>query len=236
MRSGAASAGLVLDEAGGMSAAQHADADSAAPAPIARAPRLAIGSWVRVDSEERSVSWTGHISYLNGEILGLRGATSAEDLFALRDKVTVSVGRGATIASSQARVLAASGRMLRVLIRRAVGDMERRRATRIRVTQPVSVCRINGCELDEFAAELVDLSALGCAVRSDTSLAPSDRVSIAMNLDDTAIQVVGEVVRTWRSEALGPLNAGVHFDAITPRQESLIRRFLVGQLRLLQSR
>jgi c-di-GMP-binding flagellar brake protein YcgR len=124
--------------------------------------------------------------------------------------------------------------MLRILTRRAVGDLERRRVARIRVSQIVSIARVNGCGLDELSAELIDLSSLGCAVRSLAQLLPSDRVSIAMDLDSTAVQVVGEVVRTWRNEPSGPLYAGVHFDAITSRQESLIRRFLVGQLRAYQ--
>ena len=211
-------------------------AESVGGRPFARAQRLTVGSWVRIDAEGGSVSWTGHISYINGEILGLRGATSAEDLFTMRDDVTMNVGRDEIVVSSQARVLAASGRMLRILIRRAVGDMERRRARRIRVTQRVSVARERrGC-LDRFDAQLIDLSPSGCALCSDTAVRTSDRVSVAMSLDGGEIQVSGEVVRTWRTEACGPVHAGVSFDAITPRQAMSISRFLVGQLRLHQLR
>jgi hypothetical protein len=221
----------LLDELGHLCELDRIETHDAASGAGARAQRVAVGSWVRIESEGRSMSWCGHISYVNGEILGLRGAASTEDLFAARDNITMRVGRAGSFASSQARVLVASGRTLRILLRRSVGDLERRRAARVRVAQPVRVARINGDDLEEFGAELIDLSAFGCAVRSASTLATSDRVSIAMNLDGTALHVVGEVVRTWRNEVSEPVHAGIHLDAITTRQESLIRRFLVDQLR-----
>ena len=71
-----------------------------------RSQNVAEGGWARVMSADGHI-WSARVTYVSGELVGLRGETIVDGRFAENDKVTVLVGirrdprvdRGARVAS-----------------------------------------------------------------------------------------------------------------------------------------
>src|SRR5262249_9623938 len=70
-------------------------------------PLLGTGSAVRVHAPQNDLDWLARISYVSGEIFGLRGSADAEMLFAPRDVVSLVIGQQNLMMETQGRVLAA---------------------------------------------------------------------------------------------------------------------------------
>jgi hypothetical protein len=211
---------------------RHSSASSSAATP---ALRLGAGSIVRVDDATGSKSWLGRISYVNGEIFGLRGAPDVDQLFAARAMVTLRIGSDEVMLESQARVLAAGTHTLRVLVKRGVGALERRGSVRIQLAQIVSVRPVARDAEHAVVGQLLDLSLLGCALRTRQPFEVGTRVVVTTDAGCVPLQLVGEIVRVWRTGASGWCHAGIQFDPMPPRTRETINRYFAEHVRRTSS-
>jgi hypothetical protein len=203
-----------------------------APAP---ALRLGAGSVVRVADATGSKTWHARISYVNGEIFGLRGSVDVDRLFAARDMVTLHIGSDEVMLESQARVLAAGTRTLRVLVKRGVGALERRGSVRIQVPQLLSVRPVDHDASYAIVGQLLDLSLGGCALRTRQRLEVGTRVVVTTDAGCVPLQLIGEIVRVWRTGSSGWCHAGIQFDPMPPRARDTINRYFAEHLRRTSS-
>ena len=193
------------------------------------AKSLAVSSVVGVESAKGDV-WRAQVTYVSDRLVGLRGWTIVDGRFRERDTVTLLIGEGDRLVSAKAQVLAASGSLMRIVRRDAADETERRLAPRLRVDLAARVTVSSAAAgLAEFATEVVDLSASGCAVRATTALPVGTPIAIDLELAGTPVRFAGMVVRTWTS-GVEP-NAGVQFDPMPIATTQLLNRFLVDQLR-----
>ncbi len=205
------------------------------PLEPASALRLGAGSIVRVDDPTGTKSWVARISYVSGEIFGLRGPADVDQLFAARELVTLHIGRDEVTLESQARVLAAGTRTLRVLVKRGVGALERRGAVRIQVSQLLSVRPLDDDASRPIIGQLLDLSLAGCALRSRRPLEVGVRVAVTTDAGCVPLELVGEIVRVWRTDSSGWWHAGIQFDAMPPRTRETINRYFAEHVRRTNS-
>jgi len=199
-------------------------------APAARPIR--VGAWARVELAGGDV-WAGRVSYVSGEMVGLKAATILDGRVAQGDSVTLVVGEGESMVATQARVLSASGSFMRLARRESSEGLERRRALRVPIEQPIQVAysspsadRPLRCEGD-----LTDMSASGCALRAPVELPVGNAIAISMRIVGAELTLTGKIVRAWRTDEHPGAYAGVQFDPVPPRTTSMINRFLVEQLR-----
>ncbi len=191
---------------------------------------IRVGGLARVECADGEV-WSGRVSYVSGELVGLKSSTTVPGRVGAGDIVTVIVGKGESMVAAEARVLAASGSFMRLSRRESSEGLERRRALRVPVTQTVKVMSA-GTRADPgrtFAAELTDMSASGCAVRSDVELPIGHPVAVSLRIVGTDLTLSGKVVRVWRSDE--GEHAGIQFDPVPANTTALINRYLVEQLR-----
>jgi len=188
---------------------------------------IAIGAAARVEREGGDV-WSGWVSYVNGEVVGLKASTTVAGLLKSGDTVTLIFGRDDSMVAAQARVLAASGSFLRLSRRESSEGLERRRALRVPVEQSVEITFTPHRTL---RAELTDMSASGCALRTAAALLVGESVEIALSMFGTRVTVTGRIVRTWRTDETRAEHAGVQFDPVPPATARLVNRYLVAQLR-----
>jgi hypothetical protein len=198
--------------------------------------RLGAGAFVRVDDASQTRTWCARVAYVSGEIFGLRGSTDADQIFATRDVVTLHIGRDDVTLESQARVLAATARTLRVLATRGVGALERRRAVRLQASQQLTVRALPcGDERSSVAidAELLDLSLTGCALRSGRPLPVGSRIAVATPEGSSTVPLVflGEVVRGWCTGASEWFFAGVQFDPMPACTRDAVQRYFTEHIR-----
>jgi len=193
------------------------------------AKSLAVSSVVGVESAKGDV-WRAQVTYVSDRLVGLRGWTIVDGRFRERDTVTLLIGEGDRLVSGKAQVLAASGSLMRIVRRDSADDTERRLAPRLRVDLAARVTVSTAAAgLTEFATEVVDLSASGCAVHATTALPVGTPIAIDLELAGTPVRFAGMVVRTWMN-GVEP-NAGVQFDPMPIVTTQLLNRFLVDQLR-----
>jgi hypothetical protein len=197
--------------------------------------RLGAGSVVRVDDATASKTWRARISYVNGEIFGLRGSAEVDLLFAARDMVTLHIGSPQVMLESHARVLAAGTRTLRVLVTRGVGALERRGSVRIQVAQLLSVSPVDRDASHAVVGQLLDLSLGGCALRTRQALEVGTRVVVTTDAGCVPLQLVGEIVRVWRTGSSGWCHSGIQFDAMPARTRETINRYFAEHLRRTSS-
>jgi hypothetical protein len=208
---------------------------SASAAEATPALRLGAGSIVRVEDATGSKPWLARISYVNGEIFGLRGAPAVDRLFAARSMVTLHIGTDEVMLESQARVLAAGTRTLRVLVTRGVGALERRGSVRIQLAQIVSVRPVDRDASHAVVGQLLDLSLMGCALRTRQSLEVGTRVVVTTDAGCVPLQLVGEIGRVWRTGASGWSHAGIQLDPMPPGTRETINRFFAEHVRRTSS-
>ena len=191
---------------------------------------LGVGALVRVQCAAGDV-WSANVTYVSGQLVGLRGWTRVDDTFRERDTVTLLIGHGDRLISANAQVLAAAGSLMRIVRRDASDEMDRRRAPRLRVdlTATLTLPEDHANPVP-FEAEVVDLSTSGCAVRSATALALGTSVGITMDLNDAQVQLTGMVMRTWMDDLPPVAHAGIKFDLMSASATMLVNRFLVNQL------
>jgi hypothetical protein len=206
-----------------------------APSP---SPRRGIvpGAWARLESANGQV-WSGRVTHADGDLVGLRGSTPVDRQLAERDMVTVVVGSDATLMATQARVLAASGSLVRLVCRESLDGPEReRRAVRVAVEFVATVAAIDDpLALADSEALIVDLSCLGCALEAADPVAPGLRVLISMTIAGKELSLAGTVVRTWVAADSMRQRAGVQFETLPTTTQQLINRFLVNELRRVAS-
>jgi PilZ domain len=212
--------------------------EMARPSRSAPPPRRGIvpGAWARLESANGQ-AWSGRVTHADGDLVGLRGSTPVDRQLAERDMVTVVVGSGATLMATQARVLAASGSLVRLVCRESFDGPEReRRAVRVAVEVPATVAAIDDpSALDVSEALVVDLSCLGCALEVVDSVAPGLRVLISMTIAGNELYLEGTVVRTWVAADSMQQRVGVQFETLPIATQQLINRFLVNELRRVAS-
>lgn len=135
--------------------------------------------------------------------------------------------------AAQARALAASGSFLRPLRRESSEGLERRRALRVGVDQTVEVTypAPGAGGNHTCAAQLTDMSASGCAVRTVSELPVGHSIAVSLRIVGTDLTLPGKIVRAWRTDESPCEHAGIQFDPLPPRTTSLVKRYLVEQLR-----
>jgi hypothetical protein len=215
---------------GSRSTGVASDTTRALSVPVSRPIR--VGAWARVEREGGAV-WAGRVSYVSGELVGLKASTTVDRRIKPGDTVTLVVGQGESMVAAQARVLAASGSFMRLSRRESSEGLERRRALRVPVVQVVKVAHTApGAERPQLTeAELTDMSASGCALRCATELPVGHLVAVSLRIVGTDLTLTGKVVRAWRGDEAWSEHAGIQFDAVEPTTTSLINRYLVEQLR-----
>jgi hypothetical protein len=193
---------------------------------------IRVGARARVELACGDV-WAGCVSYVSGELVGLKASTIVDGHVAAGDTVTVVIGQGESMVAAQARVLAASGSFLRLLRRESSEGLERRRALRVAVDQTVEVTyTAPGADGNRTAAaRLTDLSASGCALRTVGELPVGHSVAVSLRIAGTDLTLPGRIVRAWRTEESPCEHAGIQFEALPPRTTRLVRHYLVEQLR-----
>ena len=197
---------------------------------------IPIGASARVERAGGDV-WSGWVSYVSGEVVGLKASTTVAGLLKPGDTVTLIFGRDDSMVSAQARVLAASGSFLRLSRRESSEGLERRRALRVPVQQPVEITfrppnrQSAGTGSRAARAELTDMSASGCALRTAAALCVGESVEITLSMFGNRLTLGGKIVRTWRTDETRGEHAGVQFDRATPETAGLVNRYLVAQLR-----
>jgi hypothetical protein len=207
-------------------------ADRSRALSVAGSRPIKVGALARVEFAGGRV-WSGRVSYVSGELVGLKSPAIVPGRVANNETVTLVVGEGESMVAAEARVLAASGSFMRLSRRESSEGLERRRALRVPLVQPVSVSYAapDSGVGRRAAAELTDMSASGCAVRAETELPVGKAVSVSMRIVGTDMTLSGKIVRAWRSdEALGE-HAGIQFDPLPAATTALINRYLVEQLR-----
>jgi hypothetical protein len=200
--------------------------------PALGATRLEIGTVVRVESAAGE-TWSGRVTSVSDQHVGLRGYMNVNGQFRMRDRVTVHVGRANSLVSIRAQVLAAEGTLLRVVRRDASIEQERRRAPRLRIELDavLTVAMEADAAPERLAADLIDLSSSGCALRSDLALRVGAPVRIGVTLGGADLELAGVVVRTWVEDGSSSPHAGVQFDTMPAPTVRVLNRFLVEQLR-----
>jgi hypothetical protein len=190
---------------------------------------------VRVADASGSSTWHARISYVNGEIFGLRGSADVDRSFAARDMVTLHIGSDDVTLETQARVLAAGTRTLRVVVKRGVGALERRGSVRIRVAQLLSVRPVHHDASHAMVGQLLDLSLAGCALRTRQRLEVGTRVVVTTDAGCVPLQLVGEIVRVWTTGSSGWCHAGIQFDPMPARARDTINRYFTEHVRRTRS-
>jgi hypothetical protein len=193
---------------------------------------IRVGTRARVELAGGDV-WAGRVSYVSGELVGLKASTIVDGQVAAGDTVTVVIGQGESMVAAQARVLAASGSFLRLLRRESSEGLERRRAFRVAVDQTVEVTYTapGAGGTHTCAAELTDMSTSGCALRTASELPVGHSIAISLRIVGTDLTVAGKIVRAWRSDESVSEHAGIQFDTLPPSTTRLIKCYLVEQLR-----
>jgi hypothetical protein len=193
---------------------------------------IRVGALARVELAGGDV-WAGRVSYVSGELVGLKASTIIDGRVADGDTVTLVIGQGESMVAAQARVLSASGSFMRLTRRESSEGLERRRALRVPVEQTVTVSyAAPGSEGTRTCqAQLTDMSASGCAVRAAVELPVGHAVSVSVRIVETDLTLTGKNVRAWRSDEVMGRHAGIQFDPISATTTGLINRYLVEQLR-----
>jgi hypothetical protein len=196
-----------------------------------RAPLVEAGTTVRVDSLRSMRNWRARVTYVSGEIVGLRGPMGANDVFSPRDLVTLHVRSDEIVFESHARVLATAGHTMRILTERGLVAAERHAAPRIHASPFVMLTPLDGAARTPQAAQLIDLSVLGCAIRCDRRLEIGSHVALAARGRHGTVTTAGEIVRVWRAEPTAWFHAGIQFDPMPAAEQGALQRLLVECIR-----
>jgi hypothetical protein len=187
------------------------------------------GALVRVESRDGEM-WSGKATHVSDRNIGLRGWEALSRTFREREAVTLLLDSDGQLVSCNARILSASGTLMRVVRRDDSVDSDRRRAPRLRVALDADLVIDDGTNEHLSGVEVVDLSALGCAIRSDREFRVGTGVRVALRLGTEEPTFVGAVVRTWVDRETVEPHAGIQFDTVDAAQTQLLNRFLLSQL------
>ena len=196
---------------------------------------VVAGSRARIELVNGDV-FPARVSYVSGELVGLRAASTVEGRVASGDSVSIVIGEGASMVAAQARVLAVSGSVIRLARRESSEGLERRRALRVPVALAARVATMVGeGDIRRCDAQVTDISASGCAIRQVSALPLGALVALDVRVEGVEVCLTGRIVRTWRSEDAPAEHAGVQFDPLDARTTNLVNRFLIGQVRATSS-
>ena len=191
--------------------------------------QVRAGALVRVESRDGEM-WSGKATSVSDRNIGLRGWEPLSRTFREREAVTLLLDGDGQLVSCNARILSASGMLMRVVRRDDSVDSDRRRAPRLRVALEADLVFDDGTNDRLPGVEVVDLSALGCAIRSDCEFRVGNRVRVELRLGTEEPTFAGSVVRTWVERATSEPHAGIQFESVDAQQTLLLNRFLLSQL------
>jgi hypothetical protein len=175
--------------------------------------------------------WSGKATHVSDRNIGLRGWTSLSRAFRERDAVTLLLGGDGQLVSCNARILSAGGTLMRVVRRDDSVDSDRRRAPRLRVALRANLAIDDGTNELLSGVEVVDLSALGCAIQSAREFRVGTAVRVSLRLGTEEPTFAGSVVRTWTENGRSAEpHAGIQFEALDAANTQLLNRFLLSQL------
>jgi hypothetical protein len=120
--------------------------------------------------------------------------------------------------------------LMRVVRRDDSVDSDRRRAPRLRVALDADLVVGDGTDERLSGVEVVDLSALGCAIRSHRQFRVGTGVTVELRLGTEEPTFVGSVVRTWVERTTSAPHAGIQFESLDAADTLLLNRFLLSQL------
>jgi hypothetical protein len=193
-----------------------------------RPTRVGARAWVELAGGD---VWAGRVSYVSGELVGLKATTTIDGRVSIGDTVTLVIGEGEGMVAAQARVLSASGSFMRVSRKESSEGLERRRALRVAVAQTVEITHAAAGGPQTSVADLTDMSVSGCAIQAATAPPVGHAVALMVRIMGTDLKLTGKIVRAWRSDDALGRHAGIQFDPLPPSTTGLINRYLVEQLR-----
>jgi hypothetical protein len=193
---------------------------------------IRVGASARVELAGEVVS--GRVSYVGGEIVGMKTTAIVDGRIAEGDTVTLVVGQGDCVVAAQARVLAASGSFVRLSRRESSEELDRRRAVRVPLDLAASITYTTpgGEGTETTRAEITEMSATRCGLRCDPLLPVGQPATVALRIAGAEMTLPGKIVRAWRTDDTTGAHAGIQFDPIPAATTSIINRYLVEQLRL----
>jgi hypothetical protein len=187
------------------------------------------GALVRVESRDGEM-WSGKATHVSDRNIGLRGWEPLSRTFREREAVTLLLDGDGQLVSCNARILSASGMLMRVVRRDDSVDSDRRRAPRLRVALAADLVVDDGTNERLSGVDLVDLSALGCAIRSEREFRVGTPVRVELRLGTEEPTIAGSVVRTWVERGALVPHAGIQFESLDAAHIQLLNRFLLSQL------
>jgi c-di-GMP-binding flagellar brake protein YcgR len=128
-----------------------------------------------------------------------------------------------------------AGSVVRVADATGSKTLERRGSVRIQVPQLLSVRPVDHDASYAIVGQLLDLSLGGCALRTRQRLEVGTRVVVTTDAGCVPLQLIGEIVRVWRTGSSGWCHAGIQFDAMPPRARDTINRYFAEHLRRTSS-
>ena len=152
------------------------------------------------------------VTYVSGEIVGLRGPMGANDVFTPRDLVTLHVRSDEIVFESHARVLATGGHTMRILTERGLVAAERRAAPRIHASPFVMLTPLDG---RPALRRRHNWSTFGRRMCDPVRLPARDREPVALDGDRTARERDDRPARSSGSGGPKPtawFHAGIQFD------------------------
>jgi len=198
---------------------------------FAGARPIRVGVSARVELTDDVVA--GRISYVGGEIVGMKTTSIVDGRITEGDTVTLVIGQGESVVAAQARVLAASGSFVRLSRRESSEELDRRRALRVLLDLAAQITYttpgVTGRQT--CRGELTEMSATRCGLRCDALLPVGQPATVALRIAGTDMTLPGRIVRAWRTDETLGAHAGIQFDPIPAATTAIINRYLVEQLR-----
>ncbi|MDQ1433755.1 MAG: hypothetical protein QOF59_571 [Actinomycetota bacterium] len=191
-------------------------------------PQPALGDAVEVRDALDVVNWSALVHNVAGDIIRVSGEVPPPPGLSARAPVEVSYAGDRSLIVARGRILERTSPMLRIVLVGACRRMQRRMSPRVLCWQPVDVTvGADGARrARNIAAALVDVSNIGCGLRSDRAFEAGEQVSFECELGGVRLHLAGRVVRTWREGATH--GAGVSL-AMARNARAVIDRYVVAQ-------
>ncbi|MCU1465775.1 MAG: hypothetical protein JWM72_1703 [Actinomycetia bacterium] len=191
-------------------------------------PQPELGGAVEVRDALDVVTWSALVHNVAGDIIRVSGEVPPPPILSVRASVQVSYPDDRSLIVARGRILERTSPMLRIVLVGSCRRMQRRMSPRVLCWQPVSVAVApDGTRhARNVAAALVDVSNIGCGLRSDAALEVGEPVSFECELGGVRLQLAGRVVRTWHEGTTH--GAGVSL-TMARNARAVIDRYVVAQ-------
>jgi c-di-GMP-binding flagellar brake protein YcgR len=123
------------------------------------------------------------------------------------------------------------GGTLAARTQRGLVAAERRAAPRIHASPFAMVTPLDGSVRTPQAAQLIELSVVGCAIRYDGPLEIGTHVVLASDGLHGSVRLTGEIVRIWQAEPSTWMYAGIQFDPMPAAEQRALQSFLAKCIR-----